>query len=218
MKLGISLSTYRAVFQLVSPRAVSAAEHVEYQACAPARSAVVGNSSRRTVFALGTGRARGVRHPRVTAHAFACATDPISTPPVRRKQHKVLRRPHVAEPIREVIAENTAPTIRSAAALVVEVSAATRKTSTAFFMLSFPRAAVGLRRMGRVGLSVQHGGRARNRRCAKARERLNRHQIGFRRIRPGTMWSAAVTVSRESRGNAGEARSSFRVRHRTPGD
>ena len=56
--------------------------------------------------------------------------------------------------------ENTAPTIRSAAALVVEVSAATCETSSALVMLSFPRAAVGLRRMGRVHIKRAASGKA----------------------------------------------------------
>jgi len=53
---------------------------------------------------------------------------------------------------------------------------------------------------------------------ANARERLNRHQVGCRWIRLGTTWNAAVTVIFESNRNADAARSSFRVRHRTPGD
>ena len=116
------------------------------------------------------------------------------------------------------MAENTTPTIRSAAALVTEVSAAPCETSSALFMLSFPRAAVGLRRTGRARLSVPRPGRPRNRRGASARGRLNRHHFGCGRILPGTTWSVAVTVSRESNGNACETRSSFRVRHRIPGD
>lgn len=48
------------------------------------------------------------------------------------------------------MAENTAPTIRSAAALVMEVSAATWETSSALVRLAFPRAVIGLRWMGRV--------------------------------------------------------------------
>ena len=45
---------------------------------------------------------------------------------------------------------------------------------------------------------------------ANGRGHLNRHQIGWGWPQPGTTWSAAVTVSRESNGNVGETLSSYR--------
>lgn len=49
-------------------------------------------------------------------------------------------------------------------------------------------------------------------------ERLNRHQIGCRWIRPGAPRSVAVAVSHGLNGNAGEMRSLFRVRRRIRDD